>query len=160
MISESTFFLRSLTIFSRAGSSLLHVGFLSWWVEATLPCGAQASHCGGFFYCGAQALGPAGFSTAAWILSGCSVGASLPCGMWDLPGPGIKPVSSALVGRFLTTGPPGKSPESTLVMIHMFYLSWQGLGKVYWVNGCTKSTTWLNSQKNTKFRATVWHLDS
>ena len=29
--------------------------------------------------------------------------------MWDLPRPGIKPVSPALAGRFLTTGPPGKS---------------------------------------------------
>ena len=28
--------------------------------------------------------------------------------MWDLPGPGIKLVSLALQGRFLTTGPPGK----------------------------------------------------
>ena len=29
--------------------------------------------------------------------------------MWDLPGQGIEPVSSALTGRFLTTGPPRKS---------------------------------------------------
>ena len=29
--------------------------------------------------------------------------------MWDLPGQGIEPVSSALPGRFLTTGPPRKS---------------------------------------------------
>ena len=29
--------------------------------------------------------------------------------MWDLPGPGIEPVSPALQGRFLTTGPPGRS---------------------------------------------------
>ena len=28
--------------------------------------------------------------------------------MWDLPRPGIKPMSPALAGRFLTTGPPGK----------------------------------------------------
>ena len=28
--------------------------------------------------------------------------------MWDLPGLGIKPVSSALAGRFFTTEPPGK----------------------------------------------------
>ena len=28
--------------------------------------------------------------------------------MWDLSGPGIKPVSPALTGRFLTTGPSGK----------------------------------------------------
>ena len=35
-------------------------------------------------------------------------------GMWDLPGPGIEPVSRALAGGFLTTGPPGKSAELTL----------------------------------------------
>ena len=29
--------------------------------------------------------------------------------MWDLPGPGIKPVSPALAGGFLTTAPPGNS---------------------------------------------------
>ena len=32
-------------------------------------------------------------------------------GMWDLPGPGIKPVSPALAGRFLSTGPPRKSTQ-------------------------------------------------
>ena len=30
--------------------------------------------------------------------------------MWDLPGPGLEPVSPALAGGFLTTAPPGKSP--------------------------------------------------
>ena len=29
--------------------------------------------------------------------------------MWDLSRPGIEPVSPALAGRYLTTGPPGKS---------------------------------------------------
>ena len=29
--------------------------------------------------------------------------------MWSLPGPGIKPVSSALAGGFLSIVPPGKS---------------------------------------------------
>ena len=28
--------------------------------------------------------------------------------MWDLPGPGLEPVSPALSGGFLTTAPPGK----------------------------------------------------
>ena len=28
--------------------------------------------------------------------------------MWDLPGPGIEPVCSALADGFLTSGPPGK----------------------------------------------------
>ena len=34
--------------------------------------------------------------------------------MWDLPGPGLEPMSPALAGRFLTTAPPGKSRYSTL----------------------------------------------
>ena len=29
--------------------------------------------------------------------------------LWDLPGPGIEPMSLALAGEFLTIGPPGKS---------------------------------------------------
>ena len=29
--------------------------------------------------------------------------------MWDLPGPGLEPLSPALAGEFLTTVPPGKS---------------------------------------------------
>ena len=29
--------------------------------------------------------------------------------MWDLPGPGIEPMSLLLAAGFLTTGPPGKS---------------------------------------------------
>ena len=40
--------------------------------------------------------------------------------MWDLPGPGIEPVSPALAGGFLTTVPPGKSLSSIsyLTIIH------------------------------------------
>ena len=30
--------------------------------------------------------------------------------MWDLPGPGLEPVSPALAGGCLTTVPPGKPP--------------------------------------------------
>ena len=41
-------------------------------------------------------------------LSNCGSRAHLLCGMWDLPGPGLKPVSPALAGRFSTTAPPGK----------------------------------------------------
>ena len=28
--------------------------------------------------------------------------------MWDLPGPGIKPMSHVMAGRFFTSEPPGK----------------------------------------------------
>ena len=32
----------------------------------------------------------------------------MPHGMWDLPRPGLEPVSPALAGRLSTTAPPGK----------------------------------------------------
>ena len=41
-------------------------------------------------------------------LSSCGSRAQLLCGTWDLPRPGLEPVSSALAGRFSTTAPPGK----------------------------------------------------
>ena len=41
-------------------------------------------------------------------LSGCGSRAQLLPGMWDLPRPGLEPVSPALAGRFSTTAPPGK----------------------------------------------------
>ena len=42
-------------------------------------------------------------------LSNCGSRAQLLCGMWDLPRPGLEPVSPALAGRLSTTAPPGKS---------------------------------------------------
>lgn len=39
-------------------------------------------------------------------LSTCGAGTQLLQGMWDLPGPGIEPLSPALAIRFLTTRPP------------------------------------------------------
>ena len=41
-------------------------------------------------------------------LSSCGSWAQLLRGMWDLPRPGLEPVSPALAGRFSTTVPPGK----------------------------------------------------
>ena len=43
-------------------------------------------------------------------LSNCGSRAQLLCGMWDLPRPGLEPLSPALAGRFSTTAPPGKPP--------------------------------------------------
>ena len=37
--------------------------------------------------------------------------------MWDLPGPGIEPMSPALAGRFLSTVAPGKSSPLFLYLI-------------------------------------------
>ena len=41
-------------------------------------------------------------------LSNCGSRAQLLRGTWDLPRPGLEPVSPALAGRFSTTAPPGK----------------------------------------------------
>ena len=41
-------------------------------------------------------------------LSNCGSRAQLLRDMWDLPRPGLEPVSPALAGRFSTTAPPGK----------------------------------------------------
>ena len=71
-----------------------------------------ASHCSGFFCCGARALGArasvvvahrlsnCGLRALECRLSSCGARASLLCGMWDLPGPGLEPVSPALAGGF------------------------------------------------------------
>ena len=40
-------------------------------------------------------------------LSSCGSRAQLLRSMWDLPRPGLEPVSTALAGRFSTTAPPG-----------------------------------------------------
>ena len=39
--------------------------------------------------------------------------------MWDLPGPGLEPVSPALAGGFLTAAPPGK-PHWPIFKIGLF----------------------------------------
>ena len=47
-------------------------------------------------------------------LSNCGSRAQTLRGMWDLPRPGLEPVSPALAGRFSTTAPPGKPPVQCL----------------------------------------------
>ena len=107
-------------IFGCIGSLLLHTGFLQLRQSgATLRCSVQASHCGGFSCCGAWALGAWASVVVAHELSSCSralerrlsscgTRAQLLHGMWDIPGPGLEPMSLALAGGFLTTVPPGK----------------------------------------------------
>ena len=108
-------------IFGCIGSSLLHAGLLQLRrAGATLRCGAQASHCGGLSCCrawvpGAQAsvvvahgLSSCGSWSLERRLSSCGSRAQLLRGTWDLPGPGLEPVSPVLAGRFLTIASPGK----------------------------------------------------
>ena len=69
--------------------------------------GAWASHCSGFPYCRACVLG---------------AGALLPLGIWNLPGPGIKPMSPVLAGGFLTIGQPGSSGKYILILFLILFL--------------------------------------
>ena len=51
-------------------------------------------------------------------LSNSGSRAQLLRGMWDLPRPGLEPVSPALAGRFSTTAPPGKPLTQALFMFY------------------------------------------
>ena len=89
-------FIYLFSIFGCIGSSLLHAGFLQLWrAGATLRCSERASHSGGFSCCGST-------DTCAR--------AQLLRSVWDLPLPGLEPVSPVLEGGFLTTEPQGKCP--------------------------------------------------
>ena len=74
----------------------------------TLRCGVWASYCSGFSCYRARALGTRASVVVVRWLSSCAARALLLRGMWDLPGPGLEPVSPALPGGFFTTAPPGK----------------------------------------------------
>ena len=50
-------------------------------------------------------------------LSNCGSRAQLLHGTWDLPRPGLEPVSPALSGRFSTTAPPGKPANLVLNLL-------------------------------------------
>ena len=81
----------SLVAMSEGYSSLWFKGFSSWWL---LLLKSTDSRVWGFNSDGAEA--------------------QLPPGMWNLPRAGIKPMSPALAGGCLTTGPPVKSPAWVL----------------------------------------------
>ena len=103
-----------LLIFDCAGSSFLlrlFFSFREWGLLSS--CSAQASHGGGLSCWVARVLGLGDFSCCdSWALehrlSSGGTRAQLLHGMWDLPGPGIRPVSLALAGGFFPTELPGK----------------------------------------------------
>ena len=94
-------FARGLSLVAVSGghSSLWCAGFLLQWLLLLRNTGSRHTD---FSSCGSRAL--------ERRLSSCGAWAQLLRGMWDLPGPGIEPVSPALAGRFLTTAPTGKPP--------------------------------------------------
>ena len=94
----------SLVAVSGGYSSLRCAGFSLRWL---LLLRSTDSKLTGFSSCGSRAL--------ECRLSSCGTRALLLRGMWDLPGQGLKPVSPALAGGFLTTAPPGKSHKGILI---------------------------------------------
>ena len=91
--------------------------FLILWPWGLLSsCKEQASHCGSFSCCGAQALGSMSTYVVAApeIVSTGSLAVAHELswlhGLWDLPESGIEPVSPALSGGFFTTELPEKHP--------------------------------------------------
>ena len=98
---------RGLSLVAASGgySSLSCAGFSLWWLLLLRSTGSRHagfSSCGMLSSCGSWAL--------ERRLSSCGARAQLLHGMWDLPGLGLKSMSPALAGRFLTTTPPGKPP--------------------------------------------------
>ena len=94
-------------IFGCIGSSLLCVG-----LSLVVASGGYSSlRCEGFSLRWLLLLQSMGSRHAGF--SSCGTRAELLRGMWDLPGPGLEPVSPALAGRFSTTAPPGR-PHSWL----------------------------------------------
>ena len=59
----------------------------------------------------AHGLSSCGSRALECRLSSCGAWALLLRGTWDLPGPGLEPVSPALAGGFLTPVPPGKPQD-------------------------------------------------
>ena len=91
------------------GSSLLCTGFLQLWQARATPHGkAWASHC-----CGAS---------RREVFNSCDTWVQLLWSKWDFPGPGIELTSPPLAGRFLTTGPLGKSWNSIVVFLVILFI--------------------------------------
>ena len=64
--------------------------------------------------------------------------------MWNLPGPGIKHVSPALVDGFLTTRPPGKPPKMLLLehVINIRSYEWDMLYSFFHVKSLDSGMCW------------------
>ena len=76
------------------------------WV-LVVACGIFMESCK-IFCCGARTLVVAHGFQSTWAQQLWGTQAQLLLSMWDLPRPGIKPMSHALAGEFLSTVPPGK----------------------------------------------------
>ena len=101
-----------LFIFGCVGSSFLCEGFL------------QLRRAGPLLIAVRGPLTIAASLVAERRLSSCGSRAQLLRGMWDLPRPGLEPLSPALAGRLSTTAPPGK-PRYLEILIRLATLGVQ-----------------------------------
>ena len=74
--------------------------------------------------------------------------------MWDLPRPGLKPVSPALAGGFLTTAPPGK-PWSLRCTVKSSWLPTSTLACTWWVLTWSMFIGWNKMVCSTAFQALI-----
>ena len=121
------FFLNNLSSL-QSGQTFIYLFIYLWLCWVFVPVrglslvaasgGHSPSWCAGLFTIAASLVAEHRLQTRR--LSSCGSRAQLLRGMWDLPRPGLEPVSSALAGRFSTTAPPG---ESAVVYS-------------YWINVC------------------------
>ena len=106
----------NLFIFGCIGSSLLSNGLRR--AGATLRCGAQASHCGGFSCCRARALG-----ARASVVVECGLSCSAACGIFPDQGLNLCPLHWQADSQ-------GKSSKSYLLFRDIFvqlptWMGWQ-----------------------------------
>ena len=80
-------------------------------------------------------------------LSSWDSGAQLLRGMWDLPRPGLKPVSPALAGRFSTTAPPGKPGNLILMCLSIVFVRVFILLGAYWTSWSCVFINFINFEK-------------
>ena len=100
-----------LSLVPASDSSLWCAGFSLRWLLLLQSTGSRHV---GFSSCGSRAL--------EHRLSSCGAPAQLLRSMWDLPRPGLKPMSLALAGGFLTTAPPGRPQLDYIFLKHFCYI--------------------------------------
>ena len=109
----------SLVAASRGYSQLRCTGFS---LQGHLLLWSTGSRRTGFRSCGSRALERS--------LSSCGAQAQLLHDMWDLPGPGLEPMSPAWAGRFSTTAPPRKPQSISLKVSECVLVPWMRFKKL------------------------------
>ena len=97
----------SLVVVNGDYSLLRCVDFSLWWLLLLQSMGSRHV---GFRSCGSRAL--------EHRLSSCGARASLLCGMWVFPWPGLKPIFPTLAGGLSTTAPPRALCRRPLLSCH------------------------------------------